>query len=91
MNQQDAVQLNLVEDQLIDIQSIANDNIVRKVSGFSVVFYDIPRGNIAAYYPETNPLVSINSVGVGSSTPTSKSIPVIITPSSKQVINVALV
>jgi molybdopterin-dependent oxidoreductase alpha subunit len=91
MNQQDAVQLNLLEDQLIDIQSIANDNIVRKVCGFSVVYYDIPRGNIAAYYPETNPLVSINSVGIGSYTPTSKSIPVVITPSTKQVISVAQV
>jgi molybdopterin-dependent oxidoreductase alpha subunit len=89
MNQKDAEKLNLAEDQLVDIQSITNDNIVRKVSGFSVIFYDIPRGNIAAYYPETNPLVSINSVGIGSDTPTSKSIPVVITPSTKQVINVA--
>ncbi len=89
INPQDAQNLNLVEGQLVDLQSIANDNVVRKVFGFSVVLYDIPQGNIAAYYPETNPLVSINSVGIDSYTPTSKSIPVTITPSTKPVINVA--
>ncbi|MGI2173595.1 FdhF/YdeP family oxidoreductase [Shewanella ulleungensis] len=91
INPQDAKKLNLVEAQLVDLQSVANDNVVRKVFGFSLVFYDIPQGNIAAYYPETNPLVSINSVGIDSYTPTSKSIPVVITASTKQVINVAQV
>ena len=47
---------------------------------FKLVAYDIPRGNIAAYYPETNPLVPLSSTAIVAGTPTSKSIPVILTP-----------
>nr|MBA2814428.1 Exoribonuclease 2 [Candidatus Pantoea persica] len=43
---------------------------------FKLVLYNIPRGNLAAYYPETNQLVPLNSFGDGSGTPTSKSVPV---------------
>ncbi|MNP11553.1 hypothetical protein D3C76_1037470 [compost metagenome] len=38
--------------------------------------YDIPAGQAAAYYPETNPLVPLDSHGAGSHTPTSKFIAV---------------
>lgn len=34
--------------------------------------YDTPLGQAAAYYPETNPLVPLESYGEGSHTPTSK-------------------
>ena len=47
---------------------------------FKLVAYDIPRGNIAAYYPETNPLVPLSATAIEAGTPTSKSIPVILTP-----------
>jgi formylmethanofuran dehydrogenase subunit D len=46
------------------------------VHGFKLVSYNIPRGNLAAYYPETNPLVPLDSFGSGTGTPTSKSVPV---------------
>ena len=36
--------------------------------------YQTPRGCAAAYYPETNPLVPLDSTAVGSNTPTSKSV-----------------
>jgi hypothetical protein len=36
--------------------------------------YPTPRGNAAAYYPETNVLVPLESVADVSGTPTSKSI-----------------
>ena len=39
---------------------------------FVVVPYDIPERNTAAYYPETNVLVPIDSVAEKSNTPTSK-------------------
>jgi anaerobic selenocysteine-containing dehydrogenase len=39
---------------------------------FLVVPYDIPEGNTAAYYPEMNVLVPIDSVAEKSNTPTSK-------------------
>jgi formate dehydrogenase major subunit len=38
------------------------------------VAYQTPRGSAAAYYPETNPLVPLDSTALGSNTPTSKSV-----------------
>ena len=43
-----------------------------------LVAYDTPRGNLAAYYPETNPLVPLTAVAERAGTPTSKSIPVVL-------------
>ncbi len=71
----------LQDGDLVDIETVWNDGITRKVSGFKIVPYNIPRGNLAAYYPETNPLVPLSSVGDGTGTPTSKSVPVKISPS----------
>lgn len=48
----------------------------RSLPGFSVVAYEIPRGCVAAYYPEANPLVPVSAVAVGSNTPAYKSVPV---------------
>lgn len=78
INAKDAKKLQLEEGQKVDIESIWEDKTTRKLDDFQLVFYDIPKGNVAAYYPETNPLVPIDSVGDGSCTPTSKSIPVVI-------------
>lgn len=76
INPQDLAALGLQDGDLVDIETVWNDGIVRKVSGFKIVPYAIPRGNLAAYYPETNPLVPLESVGDGTGTPTSKSVPV---------------
>ena len=46
----------------------------RRARNFRIVPYEIPRGCVAAYFPETNVLVPIESVADGSLTPTSKSI-----------------
>ncbi|WP_337261923.1 MULTISPECIES: FdhF/YdeP family oxidoreductase [unclassified Serratia (in: enterobacteria)] len=75
---QDLADLGLQEGELVDIETLWHDGVVRKVSGFKLVSYAIPRGNLAAYYPETNPLVPLTSFGDGTGTPTSKSIPVTI-------------
>ncbi|WNJ77491.1 FdhF/YdeP family oxidoreductase [Cedecea neteri] len=75
----DMGELGLNDGDKVDIETIWHDGITRKVSGFKLVAYDIPRGNLAAYYPETNPLVPLGSVGDGTGTPTSKSVPVKIT------------
>jgi len=83
INHLDAEVLRLKEGDKVSIESIWDDNVSRKLDGFTLYLYDIPRGNVAGYYPETNPLVPIESVGKDSSTPTSKSIPVIIKASNK--------
>jgi hypothetical protein len=50
----------------------------RRANRFKLVAYNIPRGNLAAYYPETNPLVPLASVALNAGTPASKSIPVVL-------------
>jgi molybdopterin-dependent oxidoreductase alpha subunit len=66
---------------LVDITSVWHDG-ERTVHGFTLVAYDIPRGCLASYYPETNPLVPLDHVSERSGTPASKSIPVRLSPSS---------
>ncbi|WP_411752084.1 FdhF/YdeP family oxidoreductase [Serratia sp. (in: enterobacteria)] len=75
---EDLADLGLQDGERVEIETLWNDGVTRKVSGFKLVSYDIPRGNLAAYYPETNPLVPLASFGDGTGTPTSKSVPVAI-------------
>ena len=48
------------------------DGEVRTSSSWLVVAYDIPRQNVATYFPEANSLVPLNSTARISNTPTSK-------------------
>jgi molybdopterin-dependent oxidoreductase alpha subunit len=82
MHSDDMLDLALVEGEAVDIESLWPDQIERKVFGFRVVAYDIPKGNTAAYFPEANALVALASTGDFSDTPTSKSIAVVITKST---------
>ncbi|MET0766138.1 MAG: FdhF/YdeP family oxidoreductase [Aeromicrobium sp.] len=56
------------------------DEIDRVAPAFRIVSYDTPRGTAAAYYPETNPLVPLDSTAEGSNCPTSKSVIVSLAP-----------
>ncbi|NDL62388.1 FdhF/YdeP family oxidoreductase [Acerihabitans arboris] len=76
VNAEDLAALGLADGDRVDIETLWHDGVSRKVSGFKAISYDIPRGNLAAYYPETNPLVPLSSFGDGTHTPTSKSVPV---------------
>ena len=68
------------DGDLVDITTLwEDDDEVRCVSGFRIVSYDTPRGSAAAYYPETNPLVPLDSTAIASNTPTSKSVVVSLT------------
>ncbi|ANR77324.1 CbbBc protein [Kosakonia sacchari] len=80
MHPEDIRSLGLNDGDRVDIETQSTDGVQRRVEAFRLVAYDIPRGNLAAYYPETNPLVPLTRFGDGTGTPTSKSIPVIITP-----------
>ncbi|WP_028239128.1 FdhF/YdeP family oxidoreductase [Stutzerimonas azotifigens] len=71
-NAEDIRRLGLEPGQQVDVRSLWDDGIERRVEGFTLLAYDIPRGQAAAYYPETNPLVPLASFGEGSFTPTSK-------------------
>jgi molybdopterin-dependent oxidoreductase alpha subunit len=76
IHRDDLQRFGLQAGERVDIETVADDGIVRRVQGFVLVDYAIPPGNIASYYPETNPLVPLHAVAEGAGTPTSKSIPV---------------
>lgn len=73
MNELDASELGL---EKLDKVRIFNDygDRKREVEGFQVVPYDIPRGCIATYFPEANPLVPLKLSARDSHTPASKSV-----------------
>ncbi|MDO9320030.1 MAG: molybdopterin dinucleotide binding domain-containing protein, partial [Pseudomonas sp.] len=72
VNAEDIRRLGFVAGQKVDIFSLWDDGHERRVNNFTLLAFDTPQGQAAAYYPETNPLVPLDSVGVGSHTPTSK-------------------
>jgi formate dehydrogenase major subunit len=57
INQADMSKQALNEGDLVTIKTVSTGGIERLVRGFKVISYHIPMGCIAAYYPETNPLV----------------------------------
>ncbi len=77
----DVRDLGFAADDLVDLVSEWEDGSERRVDGFRVVPYSTPLGCAAAYYPETNALVPLDSTAVGSNTPTSKSVIVRLEPS----------
>ena len=79
MNRQDMDMLNLSPADLVDLTSHYEGREIYSKK-WKVVPYDIPRRNLAAYFPEANVLVPLDSVAFGSNTPTSKWIEVSITP-----------
>jgi anaerobic selenocysteine-containing dehydrogenase len=80
INREDIRALGFKDGDWVDILTMWDDGQERRADRFRLVAYDIPRGNIAAYYPETNPLVPLASVALTAGTPTSKSIPVVLVP-----------
>lgn len=54
----------------------AKDSLRRSVHGLKVVPYDLPRGTLAGYFPELNPLVPLWYHEELSQTPASKGVPV---------------
>lgn len=73
MNIDDINEAQLQPGDIVDIISVFNgeERIARK---FIIVEFNIPKGNAATYFPETNVLVPINSTADKSNTPTSKSV-----------------
>jgi molybdopterin-dependent oxidoreductase alpha subunit len=80
INDKDIRALGMQDGDWVDIQTVWSDGQERRAERFKLVSYDIPRGNLAAYYPETNPLVPLSAVADTAGTPTSKSIPVLLLP-----------
>ena len=71
MNATDMIERGWKSRHIVDIVSHF-DSEERRSNGWQVVAYDIPKGNIATYFPEANILVPLNSTADKSNTPTSK-------------------
>ncbi len=82
MNPADMKRQNLKKLEAVDIIS-GYDGVERRAQRFRIVPYEIPSGNLAAYYPETNVLVPFDHFADGSNTPISKSIKVQLTKADK--------
>lgn len=75
MNKQDIKEAGLKPLQVVNLKSVFNGE-ERFANNFKIVEYDIAKGCIATYFPETNVLVPIKSVAKKSNTPVSKFIEV---------------
>ena len=84
MNKEDMLENGLEASDLVDLSSDRKNGQVISPKWF-VVPYDIPSGNIATYFPESNVLIPLESVADRSNTPTSKSVPIGIKKSVTQI------
>ena len=79
MNQEDMDSRGLSKMDLVDLTSHFQGREMQSEK-WKIVPYEIPRGNLAAYFPEAKVLVPLDSVAKGSNTPTSKWVEVSIKP-----------
>ena len=84
MNAKDMIQRGLKSKQVVDISSHFN-GVVRTAKHWLAIPYDIPRGNVATYFPEANQLVPLESTADLSNTPTSKWVICSIIPSKREI------
>lgn len=80
VNQEDLDAMGIADGAMVDLVSEWNDAVERRAPDFRVVAYSTPVGCAAAYYPETNVLVPLDSTADVSGTPTSKSVVVRLEP-----------
>ncbi len=80
VNPDDLAELGLADGQSVDIFSEWKDEPDRELRGFRVVSYPTARGCAAAYFPEANALVPLDSVAERSNTPVSKAVVVRLEP-----------
>ena len=76
MNADDRIERGLKAGSCITLETISADGVQRRVEGLTVLDYPMPRGSVAGYYPELNPLLPLEHHDKISGTPAAKSIPV---------------
>ena len=80
----DLAERGLADGGFVDLVSEWRDGVERRAERFRLVAYPSARGCAAAYFPETNVLVPLDSTAETSNTPTSKSIVVRLEPSGER-------
>lgn len=73
VNADDITELGFADGEMVHLIS-EFQGTERRAENFRIVSYSTPKGCAAAYYPETNVLVPLDSVADTSGTPTSKSV-----------------
>ena len=76
MNPADIAQFGFTDGDSVSVFTAVDDGIERVVRQMKVMAFDIPRGCLAGYYPECNPLVPLWHHAKESFVPAAKSIPV---------------
>ena len=76
VNAEDREARGLAAGAKVTLETIAADGIERRVGELTLVDYPMPRGSLAGYYPELNPLLPLDYYDKISGTPAAKSIPV---------------
>lgn len=76
MCRQDIAAHGLSPGDTIALRTDAGDGVHRQVDGLVVTPFNLPRGCIAGYYPELNPLVPLWYHDEASGTPAAKGVPV---------------
>ncbi|HFF5960196.1 TPA: FdhF/YdeP family oxidoreductase [Stenotrophomonas maltophilia] len=76
MNIEDRLACGLDKEALVSLETISGDGVQRRIEGLTVLDYPMPRGALAGYYPELNPLLPLDYYDRISGTPAAKSIPV---------------
>jgi formate dehydrogenase major subunit len=76
MNPQDRIDRGLELQARVTLETISDDAVQRRVDGLTILDYPMPRGSVAGYYPELNPLLPLAHYDKISGTPAAKSIPV---------------
>ncbi|HEV7167313.1 MAG TPA: FdhF/YdeP family oxidoreductase [Micrococcaceae bacterium] len=82
VNRADLESLGIADGALVDLVSEWKDGVERRAEGFRTVAYSTPVGCAAAYFPETNVLVPLDSTADTSGTPTSKSVVIRLEPAT---------
>jgi molybdopterin-dependent oxidoreductase alpha subunit len=81
VNPDDLAELGLKDGQRVDIVS-EFAGVERRAAGYRLVSFPTARGCVAAYYPETNVLMSADDVAKGSNTPVAKGLTVRLEPAT---------
>ncbi|MEJ8406104.1 FdhF/YdeP family oxidoreductase [Brevundimonas vesicularis] len=76
MNAEDVADRGLKDGEFVDLSTAIDDGTERIVKGLRVIVYDIPKGCVGAYFPETNPLVPLSHHDPKARTPAYKAVPV---------------
>ena len=76
MNPADLAARGLEHGDRVEIESLADATRTLRMSGLTVVEYEISRGSVATYYPEANVLLPLEYLDAQSGTPGYKCIPV---------------